>query len=91
MHQAWVLSNVTDYGMDIQEALDFPRVGAYMEKVEIERGVSQAVREALTARGHTLIDVVRPLGGGQAIMVDHERGVLIGGSDPRKDGAALGY
>jgi gamma-glutamyltranspeptidase/glutathione hydrolase len=91
MHQAWVLSNVIDYGMDIQEALDFPRVGAYMEKVEIERGVSQAVREALTARGHTLIDVVRPLGGGQAIMVAHERGVLIGGSDPRKDGAALGY
>ena len=91
MHQAWVLTNVSEYGMDIQEALDFPRVGAYMEKVEIERGVSQAVREALTACGHTLIDVVRPLGGGQAIMIDHERGVLIGGSDPRKDGAALGY
>ena len=91
MHQAWVLSNVIDYGMDIQEALDFPRVGAYMGNVEVERGVSPAVREKLAALGHTLIDVVRPLGGGQAVIIDHERGVLIGGSDPRKDGAALGY
>ncbi len=91
MHQAWVLTNVLDYGMDIQEALDFPRVGANLGKVEVERGISPAMREALSALGHTLIDVVRPLGGGQAIMIDRERGVLIGGSDPRKDGAALGY
>ena len=91
MHQAWVLSNVIEYGMDIQEALDFPRVGAQFGKVQIERGVSPATRKALSELGHTLTDVVRPLGGGQAIMIDHERGILIGGSDPRKDGAALGY
>ena len=46
--------------------------------------------EALSALGHKLTEVERPLGGGQAIMIDRERGVLIGGSDPRKDGAALG-
>jgi gamma-glutamyltranspeptidase/glutathione hydrolase len=91
MGQTWVLTNVLEYGMDIQQALDFPRVGAHVGKVEVERGVSPAMREALSALGHTLTDVVRPLGGGQAIMIDRERGVLIGGSDPRKDGAALGY
>ena len=80
-----------EYGMDIQEALDFPRVCPHLGKVEVERSVSPAMREKLSALGHTLTDVARPLGGGQAIMIDHERGVLIGGSDPRKDGAALGY
>jgi gamma-glutamyltranspeptidase/glutathione hydrolase len=89
--QSWVLSNVLEYGMDIQEALDFPRVAPHQEKVEVERGVSPALREGLSRLGHTLTDVVVPLGGGQAIMIDGERGVLIGGSDPRKDGAALGY
>ncbi len=91
MGQTWVLTNVLEYGMDIQEALDFPRAAPHLDEVEVERGISPALRDKLSALGHTLVDVVRPLGGGQAIMIDHERGVLIGGSDPRKDGAALGY
>ena len=91
MGQTWVLTNVLDYGMDIQEALDFPRAAPHLDEVEVERGVSPALRDKLSALGHTLTDVVRPLGGGQAIMIDRERGILIGGSDPRKDGAALGY
>ena len=91
MGQTWLLTNVLEYGMDIQEALDFPRLAPHLGEVEVERGVSPALREALSALGHILTDVVRPLGGGQAIMIDRERGVLIGGSDPRKDGAALGY
>jgi gamma-glutamyltranspeptidase/glutathione hydrolase len=49
------------------------------------------MREKLIALGHVLTGVERPLGGGQAIMIDRERGILVGGSDPRKDGAALGY
>ncbi len=91
MGQTWVLTNAVEYGMDIQEALDFPRVCPHLGKVEIERGVSPAMREKLIALGHALTDVERPLGGGQAIMIDRERGILSGGSDPRKDGAALGY
>jgi gamma-glutamyltranspeptidase/glutathione hydrolase len=91
MGQSWVLSNAVEYGMDIQQALDFPRICPHLGEVEIERGVSPAMREKLIALGHVLTEVERPLGGGQAIMIDRERGILIGGSDPRKDGAALGY
>ena len=91
MGQSWVLSNAVEYGMDIQQALDFPQICPHLGEVEIERGVSPAMREKLIALGHVLTEVERPLGGGQAIMIDRERGILIGGSDPRKDGAALGY
>ena len=91
MGQTWLLTNAVEYGMDIQQAIDCPRVCPHLGKVEIERGVPRAMREKLAALGHTLTEVERPLGGGQAIMIDRERGVLIGGSDPRKDGAALGY
>jgi gamma-glutamyltranspeptidase / glutathione hydrolase len=91
MGQTWLQTNTLEYGMDIQEALEFPRVCPYRGEVEVERRVTPAMREALSALGHKLTEVARPLGGGQAIGIDRERGVLIGGSDPRKDGAALGY
>ncbi|HEY1452456.1 MAG TPA: gamma-glutamyltransferase family protein [Roseiarcus sp.] len=91
MGQTWLLTNALEYGMDIQQALDFPRVCPYMGEVETERRVSPALRERLSALGHKLTEVERPLGGGQAIGIDRDRGVLVGGSDPRKDGAALGY
>ena len=91
MGQTWLLTNALEYGMDIQEALEFPRVCPYMGEVEVERRVTPVMRERLSALGHKVTEVVRPLGGGQAIGIDGDRGVLIGGSDPRKDGAALGY
>src|SRR5580658_9572854 len=85
MGQTWLLTNFLEYGMDLQEALDFPRACPNMGAVEIERGISPELRDRLSALGHTLKEIAKPLGGGQAIWVDRDRGVLVGGSDPRKD------
>ena len=57
----------------------------------VERGVMPATVAGLKARGHNVAVRPLPLGGGQAIQIDWDRGALIGGSDPRKDGLALGY
>ena len=46
---------------------------------------------ALINDGHTVVEPLEPLGGGQAIQIDHKAGTLTAGSDPRKDGCALGY
>jgi gamma-glutamyltranspeptidase/glutathione hydrolase len=56
-----------------------------------ERGVSQATLDGLKAKGHKLVTTPSPWGGGQAIVIDWKRGVLIAGSEPRKDGCAIGY
>jgi gamma-glutamyltranspeptidase/glutathione hydrolase len=91
MGQMCVAVNCYVYGMDPQEAIDLPRYFPKAGRVLVESGVSAAVRDGLMARGHVLEDPPEPLGGGQAIAIDHRRGLLIGGSDPRKDGLALGY
>ncbi len=85
------LTNVIDYGMDVQAALDAPRVFRYGDVCEVERGVSNDVARGLEALGHSVKPAKAPLGGGQAIRIDWTNGVLTGGSDPRKDGCALGY
>jgi gamma-glutamyltranspeptidase/glutathione hydrolase len=88
---AHFVSNLVDYGMDLQSALESPRVFFLGEKTEVERGVPPASVEGLKARGHDVIMRPSPLGGGQSIRIDWERGVLIGASDHRKDGLAIGY
>ncbi len=88
---AHVLGNVIDHGMDVQAALDLARVFAYGNLCEVERGVGDDVARGLAALGHRVERAASPLGGGQAIGIDWDRGVLVGGSDPRKDGCALGY
>ena len=60
-------------------------------EVLAEAGIPDKVLEALRGKGHKMVPSPEPLGGGQAIAIDREQGVLIGGSDPRKDGLALGY
>jgi gamma-glutamyltranspeptidase/glutathione hydrolase len=86
-----VLTNLVDFGLDPQAAIDAPRAFAYDGELRLERGVPQATAKALAGLGHNVVRSGRPLGGAQMIMIDHARGVLIGGSDPRKDGLALGY
>ena len=86
-----VAVNAYVYGMDPQEAIDWPRYFPKAGEVLVEDGVPAAVREGLAARGHRLKASPEPLGGGQAIAIDRENGMLVGGSDPRKDGFALGY
>jgi gamma-glutamyltranspeptidase/glutathione hydrolase len=88
---AHFVHRLIDRGLDPQQAAEAPRSFAFRGKLQVERAVPEPIVADLAARGHD-IDVRRvPLGGCQAIWIDHERGVLIGGSDPRKDGLALGY
>ena len=86
-----VLLNLIDFGMNIQEAGDAPRFRHEPRELALESGISENARRELTARGHTLRDAVDVFGGYQAIWIDWNRGVLAAGSDPRKDGCALGW
>ena len=86
-----VLLNIIDFGMNLQEAGDAARV-RHSGSVLVEPGISDEVIAALEQMGHQ----VRRSGGGamggyQAIMIHPETGMLHAGTDPRKDGAAIGY
>lgn len=91
MGHVQLLLNMLDYGMDVQEAIDSPRFFFEDGQVEVETGTPQATIEGLRARGHDVIVADEPWGGAQAIRIDWDRGVLVAGSEPRKDGCALGY
>jgi gamma-glutamyltranspeptidase/glutathione hydrolase len=85
------LTNMFDYGLDIQEALDLPRAMILGGGIEAETGMPSATVEGLARLGHVVERLAKPHGGGQAIWIDRARGCLVGGSDPRKDGMAMGY
>ncbi len=92
---AQFVANVVDFGMNIQAALEAARFVKHTFAgcdVEIEDRVGADVRNALTARGHQLeVDgsFSSSMGGGQAVRRNFSTGVNFGGSDPRKDGAAI--
>jgi gamma-glutamyltranspeptidase / glutathione hydrolase len=93
-----VASNMIDHAMDSQQALDAPRFKVDVEDTQdvlVEEDISPDVVRDLEKRGHT-VRVLKgyertELGGGQVISRDAETGVLTAGSEPRKDGAAVGY
>jgi len=87
------LTRYFDYGLDIQEAMDTPRFmpDPFEGNVDVESGVSVPLQQQLGGLGHRVTQPSRPIGGSQAIWIDWDEGVLTGGSDPRKDGSAMGY
>ena len=85
------LINHLDFGMSPQQALDAPRSFAIDGDLQLEKGISKAVADDLATRGHHIVWNDSPIGGGQAIFRDLNTGVLMAGSDPRKDGFAAGY
>jgi gamma-glutamyltranspeptidase/glutathione hydrolase len=95
---AQVLINLIDRGLNLQQAIDAPRIRYISGRgVMLEDTLPPAVIADLVARGHER--VLPPagimhralMGGGQAIMIDPQTGALSGGSDGRKDGLAIGY
>jgi len=92
---AQFVSNVADFGMNIQAALEAPRFTKYTFTgcdVMMEDRFPADVRAALTQRGHQielLVSFSQKVGGGQAVRRDFSTGVNFGASDPRKDGAAI--
>lgn len=89
--QLQLLSNMLDRGDDPQAASDRPRSFAVDGTLSLEPTVDAAVAAELAQRGHDVRIADEPIGGYQGIWIDAERGVLLGGSDHRKDGLALGY
>ncbi len=102
MH-AQIIINMIDFGMNLQEAGDAPRIlhsgssspegdimtdGGY---VSLESGFSVNTRRELMKKGHELQDVVGAFGGYQAILYDAQEKVYYGASESRKDGQAAGY
>jgi gamma-glutamyltranspeptidase/glutathione hydrolase len=98
-----IITSIVDYGMGLQQAVDAPRWYSFPGTdpanldldpvVRAEQGIGEPARQKLRDYGHK-VEVLPDWGGGgavQLIMLDHERGVLRGGSDSRPGGVALGF
>lgn len=103
---AQVVVNLVDFGMNLQEAGDAPRMQHFggsdptdpadaqmtsRGRLALETGIDYEVIRALMAKGHQVIFDRGGYGGYQAIMWDAEKGVYFGASESRKDGQAAGY
>jgi gamma-glutamyltranspeptidase/glutathione hydrolase len=86
-----VLLNLIEFGMNIQEAGEAPRFRHSSAGLALESAIPPEARFGLDARGHRLITTIGTFGGFQGILFDPRSGVMMGGSDPRKDGLAIGY
>ncbi|MCY8235274.1 gamma-glutamyltransferase [Priestia endophytica] len=89
--QVQVLLNLLEFGMNIQEAGEVARFCHAHNGVAVESEISSKARLDLIDKGHKLISAVDIFGGFQGILIDPVSNMLQGGSDPRKDGCAIGY
>ena len=88
---AQVVANVVDFGMDVQFAGEAPRFRHSGQNLQLESQFPMDVRAALMKLGHVIVSAGDAFGGYQGIMIDPRTGVLMGGSDVRKDGLAIGW
>lgn len=98
--QAALVTRIIDYGMNVQEAIEAPRWlygrtwGASSNTLKVESRIPTHVQQQLIDAGHEL-EIMPPLtdvmGHAGAIWIDQQTGVKFGGTDPRSDGAAVGY
>jgi gamma-glutamyltranspeptidase/glutathione hydrolase len=85
------LVNLIDFNMDVQQAGEAPRFRHAGGEVLLESAFAPAVRSGLSKKGHHVAGGLDAWGGYQGIVIDPKSGVLMGGSDPRKDGLAIGW
>jgi len=85
------LVNLIDFGMDVQQAGESPRFRHTGGSVLLESAFDGFLRSALGRKGHHVAGAIDAWGGYQGIVIDPRSGVLMGGSDPRKDGLAIGW
>jgi gamma-glutamyltranspeptidase/glutathione hydrolase len=92
---ALLISNLVDHGMDIQAAIEAPRINNYRDgPLKIEDRIPAEAQAELAEKGHEL-EVKKAFdlyfGGAQGIVIDPVTGIRHGGADPRRDGQAMGY
>ena len=87
-----VIMNVIDHKMNIQEAVNAPKIHHQWlpDEIRIEKGISLDTIQLLMQKGHT-VSLKGPMGAASSVHVDPETGVMYGASDPRRQGLALGY
>lgn len=98
-----ILCNMIDFGMNVQQAGEFPRIEHLGSStptgrsaqggghIAVETAMPKAITDELSRRGHEVTFTQTNSGGYQGIQIDRATGVLNGGSEPRKDGSAVGY
>jgi gamma-glutamyltranspeptidase/glutathione hydrolase len=96
---AQIIVNIVDFGMDLDEAIEAPRVFASSgdgkpRPLVMEGRIPESVRKDLEKRGHTLTlkeDYDKYFGGAQGLLLRRDRGLILGGADSRRDGVGAGY